>query len=140
MSQLLIDRQELSLGPDGLEPEEEARLLWALGRLSTALSRAVPKVGAAQPAAWENAVAELFPALAALEGYFDEITYLAATEAERPDIDVEGVFASPVALSACLEHAAQHEAAGELLEFLHGRHLVSLTIRRASTKAPARRR
>jgi hypothetical protein len=133
MAQLLLDRPELTLGAEGLSAEEEVRLLGALGRLSAALGRAVRPAAAAQPAILEQAAAEVAAALAGLEGFFDEITYVAAKDEARPDFDVEGVFAGPVELSACLEHVPKQESAGELLDFCHTRNLLCLTLRREVT-------
>jgi hypothetical protein len=103
VAQLLADRPELTLAPEGLCADDEARLRAAIGKLAAAL--------------------------AALDGLCREVTYVAATDEERSELNVEGVFAEPVELSACVE-LVPRELVVRLLDFFHERRLVSLSIRR----------
>ena len=137
MSQLLIDRPELTLGPDGLGPDDEIRLRGAIGSAAVALMHALLEQhnSAAQLSSTHQTIADFFAALAPLDGFFHELSFIASSEQAQSEIQVEGVFAQPPELSTCLASGPKDESASTLSDFFHRNHLVSVTIRREVTPA-----
>jgi hypothetical protein len=133
VSQLLIDRPELTLDPEGLTPESENRLLDTLGQMTAALGQALleQQVSGAEQA--QPGIVAVVNHLASLAGFCQEVTYLTAADTPRATLNIEGVFAEAVELASCLHRVAGEEAALRLHELFHGNQLISLTVRRDVT-------